>query len=74
LEQEAFLQVAGANAGWVEVLNFFNQFFYFFGAGVYVLAEGEVIAYRGCFAAQVAVVIYAADDLFCYFLGAFIEV
>ena len=62
LDEEAFAEVAGAHAGGLELLDDLEHRLHLFRVGGNARAEGEVVHQGFDVAAEVAVVIQAADD------------
>src|SRR5690348_13574406 len=73
LQQQALLQVAGANTRRIKELYFFNNGFYMLFISNNVLPEGKVIANRRQVAAQIAIIINASYNVLGYFITLFIQ-
>ena len=72
LDQQAFLQVGGADAGRIEVLHDFEYLGHFLFVGLHVHCEQQVVDQVGDGAAEVTVVIQVANDDFAdhlFFVG-----
>ena len=67
LDEEAFLQVAGAQAGRVEVLDDVQHLFQFLGAGVDTRIDGQFVADAVQGLAQQPVVVQRPDEVFGQF-------